>query len=85
MKLANGKWRQKHRVIWEARHGEIPKNKYIIFKDGNARNCEINNLIMVSYAENIILNRFYHAIPEIYKQTAINLARIKIAIANKEK
>lgn len=51
------KWRQKHRVIWEAANGPITAGYKIIFADGNRSNFDINNLICVSSAELIRLNQ----------------------------
>ncbi|MDE9553487.1 HNH endonuclease signature motif containing protein [Xenorhabdus bovienii] len=83
IKLINGKWFPKHRVIWESHHGKIPKNNILIFKDSDQKNCRIDNLIMITRNESGILNRCYHAVPTNYKQTAVYLARIKMAIANR--
>lgn len=51
------KWRQKHRVIWEAANGPIMPGYKIIFADGNRSNFDINNLICVSAAELVRLNQ----------------------------
>lgn len=51
------KWRQKHRVIWEAANGPIMPGYKIIFTDGNRSNFDINNLICVSAAELVRLNQ----------------------------
>ena len=36
-----------HRLTWEQHNGKIPPFKYIVFKDGNKKNCDISNLEMV--------------------------------------
>lgn len=41
-------WKPKARYIWEQHYGEIPKGHYIIHLDGDYRNCDINNLKLVS-------------------------------------
>lgn len=51
------KWRMKHQVIWEQHHGKIPKGHVVIFGDGNRHNLDIDNLIMVTNNELLILNR----------------------------
>lgn len=43
-----GKWRYKHRYIWEQAYGEIPKGKAILFKDNDKSNVEIDNLFMTT-------------------------------------
>lgn len=50
-------WKFKHHIIWEAVHGPVPKDHKIIFADGNIRNFDINNLVLVSQAELAIMNK----------------------------
>ena len=50
------KWKLKQRYIYEQYYGEIPKDCNVIFADKNIRNFDINNLILVSKAEMLILN-----------------------------
>lgn len=40
-----------HRYLWEQENGAIPKGYNIFFKDGNRRNCMIENLECISNAE----------------------------------
>lgn len=43
------KWEFKHRLIWEKSHGrQIPPNYVVIFGDGNKRNFNPDNLLLVS-------------------------------------
>ena len=46
-------WKQKHRVIWEAAHGPIPKGHNIQFKDGNHLNVALDNLYCISRADQL--------------------------------
>lgn len=41
----------KHRLVWEQANGPIPKGYNVIFKDGDKRNFELENLALVSDAE----------------------------------
>ena len=50
------KWKLKQRYIYEQHYGEIPKDCNVIFADKNIRNFDINNLVLVSKAEMLILN-----------------------------
>ena len=34
----------KHRWVWEQAHGEIPEGCNIVFRDGDTRNCSLDNL-----------------------------------------
>ena len=51
------KWRGKHILIWEAANGPVPKGHVVIFGDGNKRNFDINNLLLISRAQLVRLNQ----------------------------
>jgi hypothetical protein len=51
------KWKLKHIAIWEQYNGPVPKNHCVIFLDGNIRNFNIDNLALITRAENLYLNR----------------------------
>lgn len=50
------KWRGKHVVVWESLNGPRPKGQKVIFADGNHRNFNPENLILVSNEELLIMN-----------------------------
>ncbi len=50
-------WKQKHKLIWERKNGPIPKGHKVIFADQDRSNFDINNLVLVSDAELLIMNR----------------------------
>lgn len=50
-------WEYKHKLIWIKAHGPIPEKHSIIFADGNRMNLDIDNLLLVSKAELLMLNR----------------------------
>lgn len=50
------KWKLKHVLEWEKHYGKIPRNHCIMFKDGDRTNCHISNLVMITRAENAIMN-----------------------------
>lgn len=50
-------WEYKHKLIWTEAHGPIPEKHSIIFADGNKLNLSIDNLLLVSKAELLMLNR----------------------------
>lgn len=62
IKIQEGKqqhnWRGKHILIWEKHNGPLPKGNAIIFGDGNNRNFDINNLLLVSRSQLLALNRY---------------------------
>lgn len=58
VKIADpNKWEMKHRVIYEEHYGTIPKGYNVMFADGNKLNLEIDNLILISKSEDLIMNK----------------------------
>lgn len=59
IKIADpNKWRGKHLIVWEKHHGRpVPKGHVVLFGDGNRRNFDPNNLILVSRAQLAVLNK----------------------------
>lgn len=74
-------WRQVHRLVYEQAHGAIPKGKCVTFLDGNNRNFDINNLVLISMDENRILNhrKLRHTDKDI-ATAGIALARLESTI-----
>ncbi|MFT8352176.1 HNH endonuclease signature motif containing protein [Clostridium saccharoperbutylacetonicum] len=50
------KWRLKQQIIWEKENGKIPKGYVVIFGDGNKSNFDIDNLILVSRKQLLVMN-----------------------------
>lgn len=44
-------WEFYHRYLWKQKYGEIPEGHNIVFKDGNQKNCVIENLECLSNME----------------------------------
>jgi hypothetical protein len=57
VKKKNGKWVRKHMMLWEKHHGKIPRGHCIIFGDKNKMNCEIENLVLVTRQQLVIMNK----------------------------
>lgn len=55
----NGRFILKHRYLWEQHHGKIPKGYNVVFKDRDKTNFDIDNLILMSYAEMGVMNIKY--------------------------
>lgn len=53
----------KHRLVWEQHNGPIPESHNIQFKDGNKLNCKIENLYMISRAEQVSTENTIHRYP----------------------
>jgi len=59
VKIADNDWRLKHRVIWEKINGPIPDDHIIVFKDNNLTNFDINNLQLITKADNMLRNTIH--------------------------
>ena len=51
------KWKTKHMIVWEGVNGSVPKGHVVIFADGNKRNFDIGNLVLVSRKELVVMNK----------------------------
>jgi hypothetical protein len=49
-------WKSKHALIWEFAYGPIPDNHVVVFKDGDKRNFDIDNLLLLTKQEQIYLS-----------------------------
>lgn len=59
------RWRLKHRVIWEQVNGTIPKGFNVQFKNHNRQDCRIENLYLISKAEQMAKeNSFWAKYPK---------------------
>lgn len=73
------KWKLKHRYLWEKHNGKIPKGMILIFKDNNKLNVCLDNLILISRAENMEINRKNDCkFTGDSKEAIINLTRLKL-------
>lgn len=51
------RWRHKHKVVWEQANGRaIPKGYKILFGDGNRQNFDLDNLILVTNKQLLVMN-----------------------------
>ena len=77
----NRNWVPKHRLIYEEKYGPIPEGSKVIFADGNRRNFNIENLILVSNAEELHLNkdglRFND---KELTETGLNITKVKLRV-----
>ena len=59
------RWRLKHRVIWEQVNGAIPKGFNVQFKNHNRQDCRLDNLYLISKAEQMAKeNSFWAKYPK---------------------
>ena len=69
----------KHRWVWEQKYGKIPKDKMIIFLDGNKQNLDLDNLALINRKEHLTMNK--NELRYKYKELTrlgINLAKVII-------
>lgn len=73
-------WKQLHILLWERDGREIPQGHVLIFKDGDKENCVLENLMLITRAENAVMNRcgLRFSTPE-HTETGNLIAKIKIA------
>ena len=63
IRIAQGKFELLHRKVWMDANGEIPARMLISFKNGDTLDCRLENLEMISMAENMKRNTL-HNYPE---------------------
>jgi len=83
VKIAHRKWIRKHKIIWEQQNGEIPKGYVIRIKDGNKENYSLDNMELITRADNMLLNTV-HRFPTELKQTIKLLKKLKKKINEKQ-
>jgi hypothetical protein len=80
------KWRLKHRMIWEAAHGPIPKGSRILFADGNRQHCVLDNLLLVTYGESAVLNKLkLYGGSKALTEAGLAIVKVKMAITARRK
>ena len=62
-------WTTKHRYLYEQANGKIPKGYKVIFADGNNRNFDLSNFILVSDVEELIMNQRRSKYSKVTKQS----------------
>lgn len=76
-------WRGLHLVLWEDAHGPVPKGHCLRFKDGDKLNVEIDNLVLISRADNCRRNSI-HNLPAPLRDTIQLLGQLKRRINEKQ-
>lgn len=80
------KWRMKHVLEWERHNGPVPKGMIIVFADGNTLNTDISNLVMISQAQNAVMNRWkIRGCGKEHMEAAANVASLKIQISKRKR
>ena len=80
------RWELLHRAVWIEHHGEIPEGMAVSFRDSNKLNCDIDNLMLITRAENAMMSRYGYRFedPDL-TDTALNVIRLKNAAKEAKK
>lgn len=84
VKTGECKWRLKQILVYEAAFGPVPKGYKLMFADGNRQNLALDNLLLVTSAEVIIMNNM-GLMSDIAEVTKANLARVRLINKIKER
>ncbi|MNZ19111.1 hypothetical protein D3C78_361350 [compost metagenome] len=58
-------WRQVHVMLWEQHHGQVPAGLILVFRDRNKQNIQLDNLELITRAENCRRNSIHRYPPEL--------------------
>lgn len=82
----NDNWVSKQRLIWTQHYGPIPSGHNVIFKDGNKRNFDIENLALVSNSVLVRLNQNHLTSDDPHlTEVGISIATLKKEIGKKSR
>ena len=85
IRVSLGKWQLLHQYIYEQKHGKVPSGHCLWFIDGDSMNCTLENIELITRAENAFRNRQKHLqLPEELKQTIKTIRKIKRKIKQNE-
>lgn len=79
-------WKQLHILLWQRAGRVLPDGHILIFKDGNKENCVLENLMLITRAENAVMNKngLRFSVPE-HTETGNLIAKIKIQQTKRRK
>lgn len=71
-------WEPIHKHIWELENGPVPKGYNLTFRDGDADNICIDNIVLITTRQKIIMtkNKLYHKGNKELNETGINIAKV---------
>lgn len=79
-------WKLKKVIVWEQHYGEKPKDMMVLCLDGNERNFDISNLMLIETGENLWLHKtgYKDADPDVIL-SALYYLRLKRQRVKREK
>lgn len=75
IRVACGKWRPLHHVLWQEKHGKMPRGHILRCKTDDTLNCDPANWECISRAENVERNTI-HRYPKEVKHLIKTLKRL---------
>ena len=66
------RWRPVHNIEWEAHNGPIPPGHIVVFRNGDKLDTRIENLELISRAENMRRNSIHRYPPELKQAIRLN-------------
>ena len=84
VKIGHNHWVKKHFLLWESVNGKVPKGMVLRFKNGNPHDIRIDNLQVITKAENMQKNVVHHYPAEL-KQTIKLVNKLKKTIKDVKK
>jgi len=76
-------WVSVQALLWREQHGDIPKGSVVVLKRGSNRDVRIENLELITRAENMRRNSI-HQYPEELKKSIRMVGKLKRAIYEKQ-
>lgn len=70
-------WRPVHVIEWEAANGPLPEGHFLIFRNSDRRDIALDNLKLVTPAENMIRNSIHARYPQSVASACKRLGWIK--------
>jgi hypothetical protein len=83
IRIKKGVFKLKHRIIYEQHYGSIPKGMYVVFKDRNKLNFNIDNLELITKKEHMARNTIQRFPKELKEVIFIN-SKLKRKINEKQ-
>lgn len=77
-------WQLVHHKVWIEHNGPIPPKHIVTFKDRNRNNCAIENLELITMAENARRNRMWTIYPREFAEAIHLNGQLKRRIRNRD-
>ena len=80
------RWRSKAMLLWEQRHGrQVPDGHVVLFADGDRRNFDPANLLLVSRAELAVMNKRRLIVPGFGEGTRAGQVIARVVLARRRR